>query len=378
MISATLLAVSLVAAAPSEWPTAGWRESTPEVEGLDRAALEALSNEFAQGKHGYVDGMLVIRHGRVVFDRAYPQAYEAAFAKAPDRRRDPYNYYDNEWYPFYKGLHTMQSVSKSVTSALLGIAIGRGEIKGVEVPAAPFFAGYRTNADDPRFKAMRLRDLLTMTSGIKWDEDSVPYTDPANSCAGMEASKDWVQFVLAQPMADEPGKRFVYSSGVTELLAQVLKKATGLHADEYAAAHLFPPLGIKNTYWKHTPTGHPDTEGGLYLVPRDLAKLGYLYMKDGVWEGSRLLPEGWVAASTAAHVAANEPGFKYGYQWWVMPEKAGRAPAFAARGYGGQYLVVVPSLDLIAVFTGWNIWDRPELDIVYALDAVVKAIRFER
>jgi CubicO group peptidase (beta-lactamase class C family) len=247
----------------------------------------------------------------------------------------------------------------------------------VEVPAPPFFEGYRTNAGDSRFKAMRLRDLLTMTSGIKWDEDSVPYTDPANSCAAMEASQDWVQFMLAQPMADEPGQRFVYSSGVTELLAQVLKKATGQHADAYAAAHLFPALGIKSVYWKHTPTGHPDTEGGLYLAPRDLAKIGYLYMKDGVWEGRRLLPEGWVAASTSAHVVADEKsGFAYGYQWWVIaPPKASRPPVFAAIGYGGQYLLVVPSLDLIAVFTGWNIWDKPELDIVYALDGVLKAIK---
>lgn len=378
MISATLIAVNLAASASSDWPTAGWRESNSQAEGLDRAALESLSNEFTQGKHGYVDGMLVIRHGRVVFERAYPQAYEAAFATAPDRRRDPYNYYDTEWYPYYKetALHTMQSVSKSVTSALFGIAIGRGEIRDVDVPAAPFFAGYRTNADDARFKALRLRDLLTMTSGIKWDEDTVPYTDPANSCAAMEASKDWVQFVLAQPMADPPGARFVYSSGVTELLAQVLKKATGRHADEYAAEHLFAPLGVKSFYWKHTPSGHPDTEGGLYLEPRDLAKLGYLYMKDGVWEGKRLLPEGWVAASTAAQVVANEEtGFKYGYQWWVIAPKARRPPVFAAIGYGGQYLLVVPSLDLIAVFTGWNIWDKPELDVVYALDGVLKALK---
>jgi CubicO group peptidase (beta-lactamase class C family) len=318
MISATLLVVSVAAAASSDWPTAGWRESEPEAVGLERGALESLSNELAQGKHGYVDGLLVIRHGRVVFERSYPQDYEALFARAPDRRRDVYNYYDPEWHPFYRKtrLHTMQSVSKSVTSALFGIALGRGEIQGVDLPAAPFFEGYRTNADDPRFKALRLRDLLTMTAGMKWDEESVPYTDPANSCAAMEASRDWVQFVLAQPMAGEPGRRFVYSSGVTELLAQVLKKATGQHADAYAEAHLFPLLGIEDFYWKRTPTGHPDTEGGLYLEARALAKLGYLYLKDGVWEGKRLLPEGWVAASTAAQVPAadEKTGFGYGYQ----------------------------------------------------------------
>lgn len=322
MISAALLAVTLAAPAEVNWPTAGWPESTPGAEGVDGPALESLSREFERGKHAYVDGMLVIRHGRVVFERSYPHAYDAAFAKAPDRRRDPYNYYDDEWYPYYKGLHTMQSVSKSVTSALIGIAIARGEIASVEAPAAPFFDGYQTYAGDARFAAMRLRDLLTMTAGIRWDEDTVPYTDPANSCAAMEASRDWVQFVLDQPMADAPGARFVYSSGVTELLAQVLMKATGRHADEYAREHLFARLGIKEFFWKHTPTGHPDTEGGLYLLPRDLAKLGYLYMKDGLWEGRRLLPEGWATGSTTKQVAASGgAGFGYGYQWWVLPAK---------------------------------------------------------
>ncbi len=378
MFSATLLLMTLAAGANDDWPTAGWRQATPAAEGLDAAALERLSAEFTAGKHGYVDSMLVIRHGRVVFERAYPQDYEALFATAPDRHRDLYNYYDPEWHPFYRKtrLHTMQSVSKSVTSALLGIAIARGELAGIDVPAAPFFEGYRLRADDPRFAALRLRDLMTMTSGIRWDEDTVPYTNPANSCAAMEASKDWVQFVLDQPMAEDPGKVWVYSSGVTELLAQVLKKATGRHADDYAAEHLFAPLGIRSFHWKRTPTGHPDTEGGLYLEPRDLAKIGYLYMNDGAWNGTRLLPAGWAAASTAPAMSV-EPakGIGYGYQWWVISPTGTRAPAYAADGYGGQYLLVVPSLDLIAVFTGWNIWDKPALDMVYALEGVLRAVK---
>jgi CubicO group peptidase (beta-lactamase class C family) len=377
MISATLLVMTL-AGAPPPWPTKAWPESRPEAQGIDTAPLEALSAELKAGKHGYVDSMLVIRHGHVVFERSYPQDYEALFATAPDKHRDLYNYYDPEWHPFYRKtrLHTMQSVSKSVTSALLGIAMARGELGGVDTPVAPFFEGYRVHADDPRFAAMRLRDLLTMTSGIRWDEDTLPYTDPANNAAAMEASQDWVQYVLDQPMAEAPGKRFVYSSGVTELLAQVLKKATGLHADEYAEAHLFPPLGIWSFHWKRTPTGHPDTEGGLYLEPRDLAKLGLLYMNDGVWDGTRLLPVGWAASSTKAAVVADpKTGFEYGYQWWIIPTKRGGPPVFAARGYGGQWLLVVPSLDLMAVFTGWNIWDKPKLDLVYALDGVLRAVK---
>src|SRR5262249_44989793 len=148
---------------------------------------------------------------------------------------------------------------------------------------------------------------------------ALPYTDLANSGALMEASTDWVQFVLDQRMAVDPGTTFVYNSGATQILSQVLKKATGMHADWYAAEHLFKPLGITNFYWKLTPTGHADTEGGLYLVPRDLAKIGYLYLHRGVWERNRILSEEWVEASTKVETSTGSDarGLDYGYQWWV-------------------------------------------------------------
>jgi CubicO group peptidase (beta-lactamase class C family) len=353
------------------YPTNGWPVSTPAAEGLDAAVLDRLDAELASGKHGYVDGMLVIRRGRVVYEKSYRHDYAKLFETAPDRVPGPYNYYDPAWYPYEHGsdLHTLQSVSKSVTSALVGIAVRRGEIPGVGAKAMPYFSAYRV-ASDTRRDRMTLKDLLTMTSGIRWDETTVDYTDPGNSCARMEASKDWIRFVLDQPMAAEPGSTFVYSSGVTELLSEVLRKATGKHADAYAAEHLFGPLGISRFYWKKTPTGHPDTEGGLYLTPRDLAKIGYLYLKDGVWEGKRILPEDWAAASTQRQ-SDPKGTMEYGYQWWVLP---GSTPAYAGIGYGGQLLVVVPSLELIAVFTGWNVYDKPALGATWARDRVVEAV----
>ncbi len=369
------LAATAWSAEPA-WPTKGWPTSTPEAEGVDKAVLDRFDAELARGDQGYVDGMLVIRHGRVIHEKVYRHDYDALFAKAADRKPGMYNYYDPAWHPWYNRgqLHTLQSVSKSVTSALIGIAIGRGEIPGVMAKALPYFEGYEVPPDARRDK-WTLADLLTMTAGIRWDEDSMPYTDPSNSCARMEASSDWVQFVLKEPMAADPGTTFVYSSGVTELLAAVLHKATGQHADDYARLHLFGPLGIERTYWKRTPTQHPDTEGGLYLTARDLAKLGYLFSHDGVWDGRRILPAGWAAESTRARVplAPGKP-LQYGYQWWTLPA-AGRPAHFAAIGYGGQYLLVVPSLDLIAVFTGWNIWDKPELDASLALGRVLEAVK---
>jgi CubicO group peptidase (beta-lactamase class C family) len=190
----------------------------------------------------------------------------------------------------------------------------------------------------------------------------------------MEAREDWIQYVLEQPMAFEPGKTWEYNSGATQLLSYLLKKATGQEADDFAKRHLFDPLGIEYA-WKRTPKGLADTEGGLYLRPRDLAKIGYLFLKDGVWEGQRILPEGWVRDSTARKVELPSGG-AYGYKWWIArrPE-AGSPEAYAASGYGGQLLIVVPAHQLLAVFTGWNIYDKPSLSPFVAKDRVLAAVR---
>ena len=223
---------------------------------------------------------------------------------------------------------------------------------------------------------MTLRDVLTMTTGIRWDEESTEYTDPANNCAVMEGKEDWVRYVLEQPMAEDPGKVFVYNSGATMLLSELIRKTTGKEADDYAKEHLFAPLGIEY-FWKRTPKGLADTEGGLYLAPRDLAKIGYLYMKDGVWDGKRILPEGWVKASTATSIDDEREGHTAtATSGGSFPERApGPYDAYAAWGYGGQLLIVVPELELISVFTGWNIYDKPSLDPSFALGRVLAAVK---
>jgi CubicO group peptidase (beta-lactamase class C family) len=367
----------LLAAPPAPSPTKTWPEATPESQGLDRGVLDVLDHEFASGKHGYVDSMLVIRNGRVVYEKSYKQDYDTLFVGkgAPGI----YNYYDPGWHPYYKrtSLHTLQSASKSVTSALIGIAIGRGQIPGVDAKVMPYLSAFKI-PEDSRRDRMTLRDVLTMTTGIRWDEESTEYTDSANNCAVMEDKQDWVQYVLEQPMAEDPGKIFVYNSGATMLLSALIRKTTGKEADDYAKENLFAPLGIEY-YWKRTPTGVADTEGGLYLAPRDLAKIGYLYLKDGVWDGKRILPEGWVKASTRESTRAKEgfgDAYGYGYQWWVIPRKgAGTHDAYAAWGYGGQLLIVVPELELITVFTGWNIYEKPSLNPGVVLPRVFAAVK---
>jgi CubicO group peptidase (beta-lactamase class C family) len=372
---AVAAASSVDASSQVSWPTHGWPAASPAAVGLEAAALAALDRELAGGQHGYIDSMLVIRHGRIAFERHYTHDYHALFAG----KGAPwiYNYYDPDWHPYYKGtaLHTLQSVSKSVTSALVGIAIGRGEISDVNVPAMPYFTAFHV-APDPRRDRMRLWNLLTMTTGIRWDESTATYTDPRNNCAQMEASEDWIQYVLDQPMAAEPGSTFVYNSGATELLSYVLRKATGRDVADYARERLFGPLGIRRFAWKHTPRGLADTEGGLYLEPRDLAKLGYLYLHDGRWDGRQVVPAEWVRQSTRWLVDTGWRVPGYGFKWWVLSRPGeGTYGAYAALGYGGQYLIVVPQLDLLAVFTAWNIYDDRSLEVGVALDRVLATIK---
>jgi len=158
-------------------------------------------------------------------------------------------------------------------------------------------------------------------------------------------------------MAAEPGKVFVYSSGVTQLLSHIFKKVTGRNVDEYATEYLFKPLGMRY-HWKHSPTGLPDTEGGLYLSSPDLAKIGFLYLNSGVWDAKQIVSPEWVKASITPAMSVRDEGrdWKYGFQWWLEPYgKSHERHAWAARGFGGQELRVVPELQLISVFTGWDI-----------------------
>jgi CubicO group peptidase (beta-lactamase class C family) len=361
--------------------TTPWPTSSPAAEGIDADKLAALDAEIAGGTHGNVDGLLLIRHGKVVFDKRYARDYVAQ-NPAPGKPSHPYNYYDPVWHPWYHGnrdLHTMQSVSKSVLAALYGVAQRQGLLPAVDTPALALLKNRRVNDPDGRKAAITLADLLTMRSGIAWDEDALPYTDPRNDCAAMEVSSDWVQFVLDKPMAAKPGSTWVYSSGVTMVLAEILEQLTGRKLAEYAEAELFRPLGITAHYWKLTPTGIPDAEGGLYLAPRDLAKIMKLYQDGGRWNGRPIVPEAWVRDSLVAATPSTYPGQEiygqtgYGYQWWVYSDYLGRT-AWGGSGYGGQTPVVVPGLDLIVVLTSWNIYGPATDELQLIRDHILPAV----
>jgi CubicO group peptidase (beta-lactamase class C family) len=379
VIAALILVCGASAQSPDSWPV-----STPQAVGLDPKVLAGLDADIAAGKYGYVDSMLVIRHGRLVYDRSYPHDYFQIYgkeAKEPGALNahdptGPYNYFNPWWHPFYRrgDLHTMQSVTKTVTSVVIGVARARGEFPDLSTPILKFFDESKVANVDERKRRVTVRHLLTMTGGFDWDED-LPYNDPNNACSQMEASFDWVQFAVDRKMAREPGTVFNYSSGETQLLSHIFRAVTGRDIEEYAAEHLFAPLGIERFFWKRSPSGPIDTEGGLYLNPHDLAKIAYLFLEKGVWQGKPIVTPEWVMESVTPKVEVGTSGVKYGLKWWIYPYGDGSHAAWAGSGFGGQMPIIVPEHDLVLVFTGWNILpDRPRLSHREAIDRVLQAV----
>ncbi len=362
--STAVIGLGMLRAGPAvTWPTQGWPKGAPADVGLDEKKLADFDADLAAGKYALVDSFQVFRCGRQVFERKYAHDYSKIYAteaktKGPLNARltGPYNYFDPYWHPYFHGtdMHSMQSVSKTVTSVIYGIAMTRGDFKAaLNTPVLKYFDAAKVKNVDERKRRMTLRDVLTMTTGLAWNEEDVPYDDPRSDSSLMEATDDWVQYVIDKPMVADPGKVFNYSSGATELLAYIFQKETGQDIDVYGEAHLFAPLGIRH-HWKRTYLGVVDTEGGLYLEGADLAKIGYLYLHDGMWDGRRIVSKEWVTESLAPYIDAPAP-FKYGFKWWLYPRAQAGQYIWMARGFGGQRLMVFAEEDLIVTFTGWEI-----------------------
>ena len=360
ILSLALLVVCGAEQAGNPWPGEMWPTSTPAAEGIDPEAIDSFVADIESGEYGLVDAFMLIRNGKVVADFRFTHDYEAIAAEY-DPTDHQYNYDHPNWHPYLRGtdLHTLQSVTKSVTSAALGIAIDEGLLEGVETPVMPFFEAYAPYPTSARREATTLEDFLTMRSGIEWNTEGA-YGSGNHSTDLLESSDEWIRFVLDQPTDVTPGSRFQYNDGVSVLLGKILREATGQRIDEWARERLFEPIGITDFYWKITPDGEADTEGGLYLATEDLARIGYLFLRGGEWNGRQIVSREWVEASTALVVpdvapdnGRRDPG--YGYQWWILDAENGATRLFAGNGYGGQFVLVHPEYDIVAVFNGWNI-----------------------
>ncbi len=383
VLVATLLALPGWAVGAAQAGGGGeWARVSPDSVGLDPAALEALDADFRGGVVPLVDSVLVLRCGSLAFERHYAHDYAAIYANEArevgplnPHLTGPYNYFDPAWHPYWHrgATHSMQSVTKSVTAATIGAAILRGDFKAsLDTPVLRWFDPSKVKHVDARKRRMTLRHLLTMSSGLDWNED-LPYADPKNAAAVMEATVDWVGYVIDRPMAYEPGTHFAYSSGVSELLAYIFRKETGRDLEDYARNHLFEPLGIHEYHWKRSPLGEVDSEGGLFLSDDGLARFGELYRHLGMWHGERLLGADWVQDSVTPR---SDPGhgFRYGYQWWLVAYGDGSQYAWAGLGFGGQYVFVMPEDGVVAVTTAWNILDPKYYDRII-LDKLRLAVK---
>jgi CubicO group peptidase (beta-lactamase class C family) len=366
-----------------QWPVKEWPIVTPASQKVSGDSLRTFDDDIASGKYGYIDRMIVTRNGKLVYQKSYQHDYDKIYGEEAKTKSGlnqldpggPYNYYNEWWHPFYHGseLHSLQSVTKTITSIIIGVATTRHEFPDLSTTVLSFFDTSEVKNIDGRKRKLTIRHLLTMTSGIEWNEN-LPYSDPKNDCSVMEASFDWIQYVIDKPMAFEPGQAFNYNSGSSELLAYIFRKATGKDIEEYAAQHLFAPLGIDQYYWKRIPTGLVDTEGGLYLRATDLAKIYYLFLKDGNWNGKQLVTPGWVKASVTPAIGIR-PGVEYGYKWWLFSYGNDNPKyAWAGSGFGGQWPIIIPEYDIVAVFTGWNIKGGPSLRVAEAIRRLVNAV----
>ena len=304
----------------AEWPTA-----TPTDSGIDAARLTDVLNRIRRREYGQINSLLVVRRERLVMEE-YFNFYTAA------------------------GEHTLQSVTKSVMSLAAGLAVDRGLLR-VSDRIVSVFPDYQPIAAmDVNKDAQTVRNLLMMRTGYNWTEHDYAASPLArlNTCMC-----DWVRFVLDHPMGEPPGSRFEYNSGGTILLGAVVSRAAGTRVDLFLDSELFAPMGFQGVRWdRGLPQGLPHGGGGLYLRPRDMAKLGTLMATGGLWQGRRLLSEAWVRESTQmlpTNLVFGSYPTSYGYLWWGLPNGV-----IAASGNGGQFIFVVPDRQLVVATTAQN------------------------
>lgn len=335
-------AASVTVPLPEYWPTESWQSDVPEDHGFDAA----LSSSIAGGvdKLPFLDGLLIIRHGYIVHE-SYYNGYDAA------------------------ALHDIASVTKCWTSALVGVAQGEDKLSDLDAPLPELLPDYFGAGNYADKQSITLRHLLQMRSGLAFEEDVLN----SGGYGGVELLEgDITELALSFPVAHPPGESWNYSTLDTQIISAIVQQAVGESLASYAESTLFLPLGIDEFDW--WADGMGTTIGGqnLSMSLRDMAKLGLLYLHDGVWEGERLLPEGWVKTSLTPQ---SQPAYYpptdqietiewYGYQWWIWKgEWFYGYRSFQASGYAGQQVLVFPELDMIIATTSNLVGVTPEIDI---------------
>jgi CubicO group peptidase (beta-lactamase class C family) len=359
-----VLLLANIAAAADEW-----RVADPDSLALDGARLSALTRDIRAGAFNNIHSVLVIRHGTIAVEEYFEGPDETRGQSRGVVRFDA------------NTLHDIRSITKSVSSLLFGIMLSQSPKVTLDTPVLNFFPEFPDLKSGGR-ESVRLKHLLTMTAGLKWDEYHHPYGTLLNSETAMDEAPNRYRYVLEQPVVAAPGSKFEYSGGNATLLAAIIERNTKMKLDAYAQKVLFGPLGITRFEWLKYADGTPIAASGLRMLPRDLAKLGLLCLQQGRWGGTQIVPAAWMRDATSAHVLViDQPtGLqRYGYQWWrgtsLIDGKS--TPWIEALGYGGQRILIVPAAGLVAVLTAGNYGNPKEFDIAteILLERILPAVR---
>jgi CubicO group peptidase (beta-lactamase class C family) len=311
-------------------------------------ALNRLHGQIASGEIPNVHSVIAVQRGRRVVEWYFAGEDEIRGHPVARVRFEP------------DTLHDIRSATKSVVSILFGIAVQEGAIPSLDRPALDYFPEY-ADLQTPDRRRILLRHLLSMTSGMQWDESTYPYTDARNSETAMDLADDRLRFVLSRPIEAPPGARWRYSGGDVALIGAVIERATGMSLTEYAQSRLFQPLGIERFEWLQDDRGMYIAASGLRLTPRDMAAIGEMMLENGRHGGRQILAPEWVAASTAAQAIVDTGpgcGTAYGYFWWIGPACAADVAWSAAIGNGGQRIFIVPERQLVIVITA-GLYNQP-------------------
>jgi CubicO group peptidase (beta-lactamase class C family) len=321
----------------------GWATGHLDDHGFDMAKISDMMQSIVGGQFEGIDSVVIVRDNTLLLYSSFR------------RELDEFDgWINNTSLP----RHILHSTSKSVTSALVGIAIDQGYIASIQEPFYDFF-NYGSYANwDARKSDMTLEDALTMRLGIVWDEWSVPYGEPGNDLHELTSRhSDFAKALLDLPMEGDPGTTYAYNTAASITIGQALENAVGVPMAEFANTHLFRPMQIMTAEWGRTPTGLPNGGSGLFLEPRDMAKFGQIFIGDGEWNGQQIISSEWIETSTQRHVSLSwNRTSGYGYQWWIDDFVFDGQPvdSWSTRGYGGQYIFCIPALNLVVTFTGQN------------------------
>ena len=328
--------------APPETKNDGWQVSDLNQLNIDPTRIETLIDNINNQRAGFlhIDSLVIAYNGELVFEQQLRDSLDIADSWAGNTDID---------------LHVINSVTKSVNSVLLGIAIDQQHISSVDERVHDYFQHKLPIANwTDNKQSITIENWLNMRAGYEWDEWNVNYLNPENLNAQMNSADDPIQFLLDRPMATTPGSTFAYSTGISYGLGRIIQLASGQSVNNYLVENLLSPLDItKYDYWQLDNQYHSGS--ALYLTTRDMAKFGQLFLDGGVWNGVRIVSEEWVNASIQQRVDLNDAGtVGYGFQWWMGQFTASGQvySTYYADGFGGQYIFVFPDLDLVIAMTG--------------------------